>query len=62
MRNCIGMFHYIPGVSDVVLSDVSMEPVGEVEILVVHANDDVGHYAWHLRENPALNLISGIIF
>ena len=45
-----------PCVSDVILPDVSMEPVGEVKILVIHADDDVSHHARHLRENPPFNL------
>ena len=45
-----------PCVSDVILPDVSMEPVGKVKILVIHADDDVSHHAGHLRENPPFNL------
>ena len=39
----------VPGVGDVVLPDVAMYPVGEVEVLVVHADQDVRHDAGHLR-------------
>ena len=58
--NQINIFNVIidkPCVSDVILPDVSMKPVGEVEILVVHTDDDVCHYTRHLWENPALNLM-----
>ena len=47
----------IPGVSDVVLPDIAMEPIREVEIFVVHADDDVGHDPRHLRQDPPLHLV-----
>ena len=47
----------LPGICDVLLPDISMEPVREVEILVVHADDDVGHDPRHLWQDPALHLV-----
>merc|ERR1711937_456899 len=34
-----------------------MNPVGEVEVLIVHADQDVSHHQGHLRKDPALYLL-----
>merc|ERR1719195_1277025 len=47
----------VPGVSDVVLPHVSVQPVGEVEEPVVHADQDVRHHSGHLGHDPPLNLL-----
>ena len=49
----------VPGVGDVVLPDISVQPVGEVEILVVHADQDVSHDTGHLGQDPAVHLLVG---
>ena len=49
----------VPGVGDVVLPHVPVDPVGEVEVLVVHADQDVSHNPGHLRHDPAINLLVG---
>ena len=46
----------LSGVGDVVLPDVAVQPVAEVQEPVVHADEDVGHDAGHLGEDPALHL------
>ena len=47
----------VPGVCDVVLPDVAVDPVAEVEVLVVHRDDDVGHDAGHVGQDPAGHLL-----
>jgi len=47
----------VASVSDVVLPDVPVHPVGEVEILVVHADQNVSHHPWHLGKDPAFYLL-----
>ena len=47
----------VPRVGDVVLPDVAVDPVAEVEVLVVHRDDDVGHDAGHVRQDPAGHLL-----
>merc|ERR1719369_1023527 len=51
----------IPGVSDVVLPDVAMEPVGKVEVFIIHTDDDISHHPWHFWQDPPLNLLTGNI-
>merc|ERR1719228_2036656 len=46
----------MPGVSDVILPDITVEPVREVEILVIHADDDVSHHTWHFWQDPTFHL------
>ena len=41
---------------DVILRDVTAEPVGEVEEAVVERDEDVGDQRRHLRQHPALHL------
>ena len=36
------------GVRDIVLPHVPMDPVGEVEVLVIHGHDDVRHDTGHV--------------
>ncbi len=45
-----------PGVRDVVLPDVPVDPVGKVEELVVHADDDVSDDSGHVGQYPPLYL------
>ena len=47
----------VPRVGDVVLPDVAVDPVAEVEVLIVHGDDDVGHDAGHVGQDPAGNLL-----
>ena len=51
----------VPGVGDVVLPHVPVDPVGEVEVLVVHADQDVSHHSGHLRQHPAVHFLVGNI-
>merc|ERR1719348_2334572 len=52
---------WIPSIRNIILPDVSMKPVREVEILVIHADDDVSHDPWHLGQDPPLHLLAGHI-
>merc|ERR1719510_2379868 len=47
----------VPGVGDVVLSHVSVDPVREVKILVVHTDQDISHHPGHIRQDPAINFL-----
>ena len=50
----------LPAIRDVVLPDVPVDPVGEVQEPVVHADDDVGDDPGHVGQDPPLHLRKGL--
>ena len=49
----------VGGVAHVILADVAVQPVGEVEIPVVHRQDEIGDQPRH-RDLPALDILDGL--
>ena len=43
-------------IRNIVLSNIAVEPVGEIQIFVVHRNEDVRDEGRHVRQSPICNL------